>query len=398
MKSVLVHCEMEVKGVIEKAMNKLVRWLEINGCESYDPFDGLKSPVAGYLTLNNKYLRGIWQQFFKRCPINFRPIASIKREINSKTMGDIATAYLMLYKLYNDEKYLNKTIFSLKWLEDNFYRGYSGYCWGNYFDCQTRGIYAKKGTPNIFTTYYNANAFLDAYELLGNSKYLEVAKSACNFILKDIGFTKDKDALCISYYPTQKDQIHNVNILGASLLSRVYKYTREEDLFKIANKAVKYTIQCQREDGAWFYGKEPMYHWIDNFHTGYILESLYNYINHTGDSEFMLNLLKGIEFYRTNFFLANGIPKYYDNKIYPIDIQCAAQAIQTFAILSSIDKKYLDMAIKVAKWTIENMQDKNGYFYYRKYQVFTNKIPYMRWGESTMFVALVNLIRVSQKR
>ncbi len=37
------------------------------------------------------------------------------------------------------------------------------------------------------------------------------------------------------------------------------------------------------------------------------------------------------------------------------------------------------------------MWDDKGYFYYRKYRLFINKIPYMRWGQSTMLLALINL-------
>ena len=309
-------------------------------------------------------------------------------------MGDLASSCSILYDLYlKDKKYLDKAISSLEWLEDNSYDGYSGYCWGVGFDYQSRVVYAKKGIPNIVTTYYNANAFLDAYELVENPKYLEIAESSCDFILKDLGFTENNDTLCISYYPTQRDQIHNANMFGVALLSRVYKHTGEKYLLEIAHKSMKYTIKHQRDDGAWFYGEEPKYRWIDNFHTGYVLESLFNYMEYTGDYGFMPNLLKGIEFYETNLFLSDGTPNYYHNKTYPIDIQCAAQAIQTFAILSNMDKKYLDMAIKIAKWTIENMQDKKGYFYYRKYRFFSNKIPYMRWGESTMLLALAHLLK-----
>jgi hypothetical protein len=37
------------------------------------------------------------------------------------------------------------------------------------------------------------------------------------------------------------------------------------------------------------------------------------------------------------------------------------------------------------------MQDKTGYFYYRKYPVMTNKTPTLHWGQATMFAALAIL-------
>lgn len=384
---------MDKKLKLQENISHLLDWIKDHDYKSYDPFDGLKSPLVKYILLNNKYLRIVWQQFFKRCPINLRPIVGIKESIIPKTMGNLASANLLLYKLHNDKQYLDKAISYLNWLKVNYYRGYPGYCWGVGFNYQSRGIYAKKGIPNIVTTFYCANAFLDFYELIRNSKRLEIARSSCNFILKGLGTTKIGDTLCINYYPIQRDQIHNANMFGAVLLSRVYKYTKEKYLLKFANKAVRYTINNQKDDGAWFYGEGPMYRWIDNFHTGYILESLYNYINYTDCYEFMPNLLRGIDFYKRNFFLSDGSPKYYNNKLFPIDIQCVAQAIQTFAILSNIEKKYLDLSIKIAKWAIKNMRDDKGYFYYRKYKFFINKIPYIRWGQSTMLLALTYLLR-----
>jgi hypothetical protein len=50
------------------------------------------------------------------------------------------------------------------------------------------------------------------------------------------------------------------------------------------------------------------------------------------------------------------------------------------------------MAQKVAKWTIENMQDKTGYFYYRDIGWKKVKIPMIHWGQATMVSALGHLL------
>ncbi len=229
---------------------------------------------------------------------------------------------------------------------------------------------------------------------MGGRHRWEKAKTIIRFILDDLKYTPQKKGICFNYFPHQTDTIYNANAFAATFLSRISAIIKDKDLLELAEKSFTYTASRQNEDGSWFYGEAKNQKWIDSFHTGYVLESLYNYIGYTGNSEFMPNLLKGIEFYKANLFLPDGTPKYYNNKIYPIDIQCAAQAIQTFSILSAMDRKYLDMAIKIAKWTIGNMQDESGYFYYRKYKFFVNKIPYMRWGESTMLVALAHLMKV----
>ena len=51
------------------------------------------------------------------------------------------------------------------------------------------------------------------------------------------------------------------------------------------------------------------------------------------------------------------------------------------------------MASLVAKWTIENMQDATGYFYYRRYPLITAKAPMLHWGQATMYHALSLLLQ-----
>jgi hypothetical protein len=51
--------------------------------------------------------------------------------------------------------------------------------------------------------------------------------------------------------------------------------------------------------------------------------------------------------------------------------------------------------LKVAKWTIENMQDRTGYFYYRRYSpMIVNKTPTLHWGQATMLCALAGLYKL----
>ena len=43
---------------------------------------------------------------------------------------------------------------------------------------------------------------------------------------------------------------------------------------------------------------------------------------------------------------------------------------------------------KVLQWTIRNMQDKKGYFYYQLKPGISSKISYMRWSNAFMFNAM----------
>jgi rhamnogalacturonyl hydrolase YesR len=163
-------------------------------------------------------------------------------------------------------------------------------------------------------------------------------------------------------------------------------------MLKLAKSAMAYSCTRQNPDGAWFYGEEARYHWIDNFHTGYNLDCIKRYIEDTGDKSFQPVLKSGYEYFKDHFFDADGRPGYYHDRPNPIDIQCAAQAIDTLAFFSDIDSTALDLAAKVANWTIQNMQSKDGYFYYRDLGWKKIKTPMLHWGQGTMFKALANLL------
>ena len=61
----------------------------------------------------------------------------------------------------------------------------------------------------------------------------------------------------------------------------------------MARAALAYSCSRQLPDGAWYYGEESRYHWIDNFHTGYNLDSIQCYIDNTGDQTFSHTWIAG---------------------------------------------------------------------------------------------------------
>jgi rhamnogalacturonyl hydrolase YesR len=140
------------------------------------------------------------------------------------------------------------------------------------------------------------------------------------------------------------------------------------------------------------YGAASKYQWNDNFHTGYNLDCLKRYITATGDMTFTDNLQKGFEYFKQYFFEPDGRPRYYDTATYPTDSQCAGQAIDTLTFFADDDPDALPLAVKVANWTIDHMQDRDGHFYYRDLGWMMAKTPMLHWGQGTIFKALSHLL------
>ena len=372
----------------------LFEWLEENDYRGYDTFDGLSARLVSPLTFENKFLRIVLQQGVRRFPVNLRPLLGIDRGHSSKGMGFLARGFLRLYQATGDPKWAVKSEYCLRWLMDHRAPGYSGACWGNHFDYQSRGGFIPKGMPTVVWTSLIGHAFLDAYDHFRKNEYLEVADSICEHLIRDIRTHQDGEGLCLDYTPGGLGWVHNANTLSGCFLARTYSHTKNESYLALAQKTMQYTAQHQRADGSWYYAEKADAHWVDNFHTGYVLDCFKHYAESTADHRFDSNLKKGYDFWKKTFFLPDGTPRYYDSKTLPLDIQCSSQAIDTLVFFSDSDPEALPLAYKVARWTIANMQDKSGYFYYRRYSRWlVNKTPTLHWGQATMCCALGGLYK-----
>ncbi len=369
------------------SFEKLRYYCEAEGFKGWDPYDGLNSKVFKFFNLDKvQFFRLAWIQLFKRNPINLRTIMEVPKEYNPKGLGLFLTGYCNLYAADPKEEYIEKINFLATTLIELKTEGFSGACWGYNFDWQSRAFFLPKNTPTVVATSFIASALLDAYEITKNADYLDIALSSVDFVLKDLNRTPKKEGFIFSYSPFDNTCIYNASLLGSKLLSRIYSYTKEETLLDAARSSVLACVNAQRKDGAWMYGELNMQNWVDSFHTGYNLECISEYQKYSGDTSFQDNIDKGLEYYLKYFFLDDGTPKYYDTKIFPIDIHAPAQFISTLYQLN-VFKKNKTLADKVLTWTIQNMQDEKGYFYYQLKQGISSKIPYMRWAEAWMFYA-----------
>ena len=378
------------KNLLLTSIHKLETWIEEHQYKGYEPFDGLSS-VFRPLTFNSCFAQQILQQVIRQSPVNLRPLLGVKPLESTKGTGYIAWGYLKMFKLTGEPSYRKKAERSLDWLIRNKSPLYEHFSWGNHFDYASRSGRLPKHCSTIVWTSLIGQTFLDAYEILGADSYLDVATSSCTWIL---GLTREKTAAgaCLSYTAQGQNSIHNSNMLGAAMLARTATFTGNAEYRQVAREAMGYSCAGQLPDGAWYYGEAPKNHWIDNFHTGYNLDSLKCYSDATHDTAFEENLRRGYAFFKNHFFEESGRPKYYYNRAYPIDIQCASQAIDTLVQFSDTDTSALDLACKVAEWTIQNMQDQSGYFYYRILPFMKVKIPMIHWGQATMYKALSCLL------
>lgn len=380
---------------VECSFARLEQYCRDEEFQGWDPYDGLMSKIfRGMPVLPQKRLtRLMWIQFIKRMPVNMRALLKIDKGYNPKGLALFISGYSELSKI---QDYHRQSIVEIKNLADKVIElsspGYSGNCWGYNFDWESKAFFQKRGTPTIVATTFVANALIDAYEVTHCEEYLQAAISSKEFIIKDLKRTYNKDGnFAFSYSPNDTTSVFNASLLGARLLSRIYTYTNEIELINLAKKAVAYCCDYQNADGSWFYSTLPFHQWIDNFHTGFNLECIYEYGKFANDESFTSNFNKGLDYYLNNFFDDKGQSKYYNNSLYPIDIHAPSQLMVTLS-KSKLFESNKEIIDRVTNWTIENMQSRKGYFYFQKRKYYTNKIPYMRWSQGWMFYGLAHYL------
>lgn len=379
-----------MKDIFIKSLHSLATWVEANKYKGYEPFDGLNSFLAPLLR-GHPLSERILQQAVSRSLLNIRPLLGVKPQESTKGRGYMAWGYLNMFRLTGDSNYAEKAAACLSWLIKNRSPQSSHYSWGNHYPFSTRMGHIPKLEPIVPWTSLIGQVFLDAYELFGDEQYLAVASSSSAWIIT-LPRTETSRGTCIAYNALRKTTVHGANMLGAALLARTASHTGDDVASHLAQEAMEYSCARQNADGSWPYADELNTSWIDSFHTGYNLDSLYRYVHYTGDKTYFPNMLNGFRFFWSNFFEKTGRPKYYHDRTFPVDIQCASQAIDTLALFADICERSLPLAERVAAWTIQNMQDRRGFFYYRQLPQFTIKTPMLHWGQATMFRALSHLL------
>ena len=429
---------------IQDTIMKFVAWLEKAGYESYDLYDiwgtryGLwarrlyyaKNPLGLVLTAPVILMEMI-------CP-SLRALF-VKKERFATADAQLALGFLNLHKVQNKghpttffskndkesskikerQGYNGKKQQNLDYLESNYWLdkakelakdligysipGFSGYCWGYPFEWQHSQGRISKNIPLITATPYCFEAFLGLFDATGEDRYLDIARSIANFVLKDLKDTPaGGDSMAGSYHPNDNGMVVNASAYRAFVLFEASKRFGFETYADKAWGNLKFILQSQSEDGSWLYSmNSPTETFIDHFHTCFVLKNLYKINLVLNDNEVGQAIKNGYEYYRRELFDQNGLPKSFSIKprmqINQLEMYNIAEAISLGVLLRDQIPGAFNLANNLTYLLCNYYQHRRGYFITRTYiGGLKHKVPFLRWPQAQLFYALTNILIAGQ--
>lgn len=380
------------------SLDHVLKYSEAREFSGHSKFDALNSPFLEAMFGWHWVPRLLITQAVNRCWFHVRPWLGVRQSRNPKGIANFIKAYANRYKLSKDPFDRDMVCALAGWLLENHSNRdgkYHGLCWGYNFPWQSPGFYAPRHFPNCIVTVFCADALLAAYHVTGDERYLEAAISSGRFALEDLPVLEEADSLkCLGYVPAPlRWKVININAVTAGFLARLSRAAKKPFLMMEAGRMINWVALQRVPAEAWPYTAPASASGIgyDNYHTGGILDGIFDYMRVSGDITHESLYADALTFYRRKLFLDDGTARLFSDNTWPVDIHSVAQGILTFVRASAIDAKWLDFAGKIAGWALTNMQDADGHFYYRKHRWFTRKECMLRWNNSWMAWALSEL-------
>ena len=163
--------------LVETTLQKHHLYLQQNNYAGWDVFDGLNSLLFQKLPFhNNRLIKLVWIQLFKKSPINFRQFAGVPKSHNPKALALFISGLINLARYYENDQYIEEALQLSQKLMTLKSSGYAGSGWGYDFPWQARVFYVPAFKPNMVVSTFVGQALLDLHEVTAETCYLDEAE------------------------------------------------------------------------------------------------------------------------------------------------------------------------------------------------------------------------------
>jgi hypothetical protein len=310
-----------------------------------------------------------------------------------------AMGFFFLTQALDQEQYYRRGLHFLEVLEQTRCPGYDHYCWGYPFNWETMRGTIKEGTPLITTVPYVYEAFKQAYQIDHDARWLRIMQSIAEHALldyKDIA-TSSTASTC-SYTPDPKESVAviNANAYRAFLLTSAALDFSEEKYRTVADRNLNFVIEAQNPDGSWYYANDGKRHFIDHFHTCFVLKALAKIEHLTGNPQCTKAIERGIGYYGTNLFDERGLPKPFSRAprltVYRRELYDYAECLNLAILLRGRFPRLDEVMYRAVGDILDVWQKPDGSFRSRQLRLGWDNTPMHRWAQAQLFRSLCFLL------
>jgi hypothetical protein len=387
-------------GQVLAAVRRFISWLETYGESSYD----FQTFYASNLSRNAKalYYRKPLLGTMAVAPIIFCEafIPAAKKLFWKRQRFPIADAHFamgfaFLSRHLNDEGHYGRAVHFLRVLEETRCCEYEHYCWGYPFNWEGIGGTIWEGTPLITTVPYVYEAFRDVYNIDKNDRWRQIMQSIAEHGLRDYGVfsTSDRAASC-SYIPGPQQSVGVINASAyrAFLLTQAAIDFSADCYRDAADRNLYFVLESQNPNGSWHYANDGKRHFIDHFHTCFVLKALAKIEALTCNREITEAIECGIDYYVRNLFDEHGRPKPFSQAprltVYRRELYDYAECINLGMLLRGRFEKLDRLVDGVVNQVLTVWQKRDGSFRSRQLLFGWDNVPMHRWAQAQLFRSL----------
>lgn len=304
-----------------------------------------------------------------------------------------AMGFTFLHEATANRACLDRAIHFLRELQKSRAPGFKECCWGYPFDWVTRNGIMARQTPLITSTPYMYEAFLHVNRIEPRSEWLQVMASIARHASADIKDfpTSERGSSC-SYNPFDKGGVINAAAYRSFLLTSASQLFGESSYGKIAERNLRFILENQNADGSWPYAVDGVRHFVDHFHTCFVMKALAKIHALTGDPETLEALRKGVGYYVANLFDEQGMPKPFSRAprmtVYKCELYDCAESINLCLLLQDRFPQLSATLETVVGGILQDWIKPDGSFRSRKLHFGWDNVPMHRWAQSQMFRSL----------
>ena len=316
-----------------------------------------------------------------------------------------AMGFFLLSHALEDDEYYGRGVHFLEVLEQTKCEGYKNDCWGYPFDWVTMRGTIRQGTPLITTVPYVYEAFKLAYQIDQRERWFRIMRSIADHALQDYkDFETSPKASTCSYTPDPKDSLKvvNANAYRAFLLTTAALDFSNDKYRNVALRNLNFVLEAQNSDGSWYYATDGQRHFVDHFHTCFVLKALAKIETLTGDPKCTAALERGIGYYAKNLFDKQGSPRPFSRPprliVYRQELYDFAECINLGMLLRGRFPEFDNIVSVVLNEVMTEWQKSDGSFRSRRLLVGWDNTPMHRWAQSQMFRSLCLSLHGGAKR